>query len=49
MINVPGRMHSATTEGVLAGADEIMDDALGKTQAEINQDILERLAALEGT
>ena len=35
-------------EPYIGGAEDIIDDVLGKTQAEINADILARLAALEG-
>lgn len=35
-------------EPYIGGAEDVIDDALGKTQAEINADILARLAASEG-
>ena len=35
-INVGGRLHSIATGNVIAGADEIFDDNLGKKQTQIN-------------
>ena len=48
MINIPGRLHSVATDGQVVGADEVFDDEKGKTQKEINDEILSRLNALEG-
>jgi hypothetical protein len=36
MVIIPGRLHSATMEGITTGADEVMDDALQKRQSELN-------------
>ena len=52
LIPIPGRLHSLAPEGHVAGADEIYDDALGKTQAQINQEsttLPDNLAYLEDT
>lgn len=35
-INIGGRLHSIATGNVVAGADEILDDNLGKKQTQIN-------------
>ena len=35
-INIGGRLHSIATGNVIAGADEILDDNLGKKQTQIN-------------
>lgn len=37
-IIIGGRLHSAATGNVVAGADEIFDDSAAKKQSEINQD-----------
>lgn len=39
LIPIPGRLHSVATEGHVAGADEIYDDSLQKTQDVINAEI----------
>ena len=50
IINIPGRLHSVSTEGVVTGADEILDDSLNKTQTQFNQETNARIEALqEGT
>lgn len=36
MINIAGQLHAATAEGVLAAANEIKDENLGKMQSVIN-------------
>ena len=38
-INVGGRLHSIATGNILAGADEILDDAQNKKQSVINQEV----------
>ena len=40
LIPIPGRLHSVAMEGHVAGADEIMDDDLQLTQAQINAVVL---------
>ena len=50
IINIPGRLHSVSTEGVVTGANEILDDSLNKTQTQFNQETNARIEALqEGT
>lgn len=39
LIPVPGRLHSIAVEGHVAGADEIYDDSLEKTQSTINSEV----------
>ena len=36
---VPGRLHVVSKEGVLAGANEILDDKRGKNQQDINDEL----------
>ena len=36
MINIPGRLHSVASEGQVTGADEVYDDTLMMSQADIN-------------
>lgn len=48
MIDVGGRLHSAATGNVLAGANEILDDAKGKRQSDINAEQLEAMINVEG-
>lgn len=43
LIPIPGRLHSVATDGHVAGADEIYDDAKGKSQANINSEVFEAL------
>ena len=43
-INIAGRLHSMATGNVVAGADEILDDAIGKKQSVINQKVNESLS-----
>lgn len=43
-INVGGRLHSIATGNILAGADEILDDNIGKKQSEVNIDVDNALA-----
>lgn len=38
-INIAGRLHSMASGNVVAGADEILDDTLGKKQSAINQEL----------
>ena len=38
-INIYSRLHAATAEGILTVADEILDENVDKTQAEINQEL----------
>ncbi len=45
---IPARIKNVAIGGHVAGAEDIIDDNLGKTQDEINAEILERLSALEG-
>lgn len=40
MINIPGRLHDVSVDGVVAGANEIYDDEQGLTQAQINEIVL---------
>lgn len=40
VINIYGRLHAATAEGILTEAAEIKDENLNKTQAELNQEFL---------
>ena len=45
-INVGGRLHSAASGNVLAGADEILDDvnySPGKKQSVVNAELLEAI------
>lgn len=46
-IKIAGRLHSTATGNVVAGADEIMDDTLGKKQGVINADDDRRITAVE--
>ena len=39
LIPIPGRLHSLAPEGHVAGADEIYDDDLQKSQSDINADV----------
>lgn len=39
LIPMPGRLHTLAVNGHLAGADEIYDDTLSKTQATINSEV----------
>lgn len=45
---IPARLKNAAVNGHVAGADDIIDDELGKTQNVINAEIIARLEALEG-
>ena len=38
-IEIGGRLHSVATEHIVAGANEIQDDTLNKTQAQINGEV----------
>lgn len=38
-VEIPGRLHSVATEGVVTGANEILDDNKGKNQQEINASV----------
>lgn len=38
-VEIPGRLHSVATEGIVAGANEILDDNKGKNQQEINASV----------
>ena len=38
IINVPGRIRNSAVDGHVAGAEDIFDDTLEKTQAEINSE-----------
>lgn len=44
---IPTRLKNVAKGGHVAGAKDIIDDALGKTQEEINAEIIARLEALE--
>ncbi len=43
-IMIPGRLKNMAVGGHVAGTEDIYDDALGKTQQEINDDIREELS-----
>ena len=43
LINIPGRLHSVATEGVVTGADEVMDDNIGEPQSQINANYNKKL------
>lgn len=43
-IVIGGRLHSAATGNTVAGANEIMDDAQGKKQSVVNQDLANRIS-----
>ena len=45
---IPARLKNVAKGGHVAGAKDIIDDVLGKTQEEINAEIIARLNALEG-
>ena len=47
MINIPGRLHAVTSENVVAGSNEILDDTIGKKQNVINKEVDNKLASLE--
>lgn len=47
-IPIPARLKNVAINGHVAGTEDIIDDALGKTQDEINAEIIARLNALEG-
>ena len=47
-IDVFGKLVSQTTNGVLAGANQIHDPNMNKMQSQINADVLARLDELEG-
>ena len=38
-VKIPGRLESAETGNIVAGADAVMDDAKGKTQVVINSEV----------
>lgn len=38
-INIYGKLHAATSAGIIAGADEVFDSNLNKFQSEINEDV----------
>lgn len=42
-IKVGGTLHSIATGNIIAHADEIMDENLGKNQSAINQEIRENI------
>ena len=43
-IVIGGRLHSAATGNTVAGANEIMDDAQGKKQSVVNQELANRIS-----
>ncbi len=47
-VPIPARVYNAAEGGHVAGTEDIIDDASGKTQKEINAEIFARLEALEG-
>lgn len=46
-IKIYGKLKNDTPEGILAGADQIKDDTLGKKQSDINSDLTGRVEELE--
>ena len=44
---IPARIKNAANGGHVTGAEDIIDDALGKEQSVINAEIIARLEALE--
>lgn len=49
MIDIPGRLHSVATEKIIAGANEIYDDNLGKTQEELNEEFSNNASSISIT
>lgn len=47
MINIPGRLHAADSEGIVTGANEVFDDNLGATQEDLNTSTLANLETLQ--
>ena len=47
-INIPGRLHSVVSDSIATGANEVYDDILGKSQQQINSELIARIEALEG-
>ena len=47
MVIFPGRLHSVTTEGIITGADEVMDDALQKRQSELNAQFIRGMVMVQ--
>ena len=45
---IPTRIKNASKGGYVAGTEDIIDDASGKTQSVINAEVLARLKVLEG-
>lgn len=46
-INIYGVLNNATTDGVIAKAEQIKDSTQGKKQSEINADYKKRIETLE--
>ena len=44
---IPGRLHSATMEGITTGTDEVMDDALQKRQSELNAQFIRGMVMVQ--
>ena len=47
MVIIPGRLHSATTEGITTGASEVMDDVLQKRQSELNAQFIRGMVMVQ--
>lgn len=47
MINIPGRLHAADSEGIVTGTNEVFDDNLGVTQEDLNASTLTNLENLQ--
>jgi len=43
LIDIPGRLHSVATEGIVTGANEVMDDNIGEPQSQINANYNQKL------
>lgn len=46
-INISGRLHSVATDNIITGANEILDDNLGKKQDVINAELLDAIGTVE--
>lgn len=46
-IPIPAKLKNVAKGGHVAGAKDIIDDVLGKTQEQINAEVIARLQALE--
>lgn len=43
LIDIPGRLHSVATDGIVTGANEVMDDNIGELQSQINANYNQKL------